>query len=751
MRFAIRPTLVLGLLLLPASASAADTTVIRTFVNGVTAENSSQQVHDLHIEYDQQLFGAGFAGEASVAEQKDVTITDRRVDIKFKRALMPNESVTALAITHASSLNILTWWWTDGAGGAVKRTVTYVTGRGRHTRQKEGEIEKYDGELRGDEAQIASPRPQPMKIEDPYAIVNKSHHWGGAARRTQKVKITLNISKLLADAPNGLDKDLIAANIRAAVKQWADCTSGARNRQVPRSGQNGNPANHGEGVDPANMAPGPSHMGGKGIKFRSVADRECNAAFLKYPQGIEITVIETQQPEGEITGHFAIPPGHAKALGYGPSQPSTESGQTDRTTSGDVYMTNRRNAKWHLAMDTDGDGYITNKDADEVPEDEYDFYSVFKHELGHVLCFNHAGENFSEEDVHFEPAQPLDDGRSSPGDDNAAQPSNAADDEYIEPGPVYFSSNREGGYGGFDLWVAEPTDEGVVVTNLGPQVNSSGNDVDPFLAADGTTLLFSSDRSPSSQYSLYRSVFDLKSALWQAAAPLGPGVSSPFNDRHPTLQADMKTLYFSSDRPGGYGKDDIWTAEFIEYSGLFSDAVNLGAAVNSADNERDPAVSGDGGVLYLSSDRAGGSGGFDLYVAGRVGGWRAPLNLGAAVNSPFDEVGPGIRIDDRILAFASDRPGGMGGFDLYEAAFNFSRQGEVADLDGDGAVFLNDLRLFVGAYDSCFGDESFSFAADFDYDGCVGPSDYFLLLRRFGSGAYAPGTAATPQGGTSSP
>ena len=100
----------------------------------------------------------------------------------------------------------------------------------------------------------------------------------------------------------------------------------------------------------------------------------------------------------------------------------------------------------------------------------------------------------------------------------------------------------------------------------------------------------------------------------------------------------------------------------------WSAPVNLGAAINTTAGESVPAQSSDELRLYFTSDRAGGLGGNDLWVSQRACdecAWETPVNLGAPVNGPGTEAGPRLSIDGHLLFFQSDRPGGQGAADIY--------------------------------------------------------------------------------------
>jgi len=100
----------------------------------------------------------------------------------------------------------------------------------------------------------------------------------------------------------------------------------------------------------------------------------------------------------------------------------------------------------------------------------------------------------------------------------------------------------------------------------------------------------------------------------------------------------------------------------------WSEPVNLGSTINTTFNEQGPTLSNDELSLYFGSDRPGGIGGFDVWVSQRACkecAWETPLNLGPAVNTTSDETGPGLSIDGHLLFFRSTRPGGAGLGDIF--------------------------------------------------------------------------------------
>ena len=111
-----------------------------------------------------------------------------------------------------------------------------------------------------------------------------------------------------------------------------------------------------------------------------------------------------------------------------------------------------------------------------------------------------------------------------------------------------------------------------------------------------------------------------------------------YNSKQPFCSADGKYLFFSSDRPGGFGQFDIWYA-VIREGGTIAEPVNAGPSLNSAVNEQAPFYHNSSNTLVFSSDRMPGMGGFDLFSAkGKEMQWSAPENMGHPINSSRDDL-----------------------------------------------------------------------------------------------------------------
>ncbi|MCS6934361.1 MAG: carboxypeptidase regulatory-like domain-containing protein [Chitinophagales bacterium] len=148
----------------------------------------------------------------------------------------------------------------------------------------------------------------------------------------------------------------------------------------------------------------------------------------------------------------------------------------------------------------------------------------------------------------------------------------------------------------------------------------------------------------------------------------------PFNDKeysvgHPSMSKDGKTLYFASDKPGGYGGVDLYVST-REIGGEWSTPINLGPKVNTSGDEMFPFIADDG-TLYFASNGHVGLGGLDVYstnmvkTGNKITNWTEPENLGYPINTNFDDFGYIIAKDNKRGYFVSNRPGGKGDDDIY--------------------------------------------------------------------------------------
>jgi len=264
---------------------------------------------------------------------------------------------------------------------------------------------------------------------------------------------------------------------------------------------------------------------------------------------------------------------------------------------------------------------------------------------------------------------------------------------------IYFESDRSGGHGNADLWIATRAttdDEWGQSFNLGSVVNSSAQDNCPSISVDGLSLYFSSNRSGTvGNMDLWVSTRETTADDWGTPSNLGPVVNSSNADYMSHISADSLSLYFSSERPGGLGLRDLWMTTRATINDEWGEPVNLGSNVNSSSNERRMCISSDGLMLLLQSDRPKGSGAVDIYMTTRAttnDDWAEPVNIGSPVNvSIISDVSPVVSSDGRTLYFSSyARIGNFGQWDIWQAPII-----PMVDLNGDGIIDAADMCIVV--------------------------------------------------------
>ena len=242
---------------------------------------------------------------------------------------------------------------------------------------------------------------------------------------------------------------------------------------------------------------------------------------------------------------------------------------------------------------------------------------------------------------------------------------------------LYFTSNRPGGLGGFDMYVSQRAsvdDPWGSPVNLGAIINTTFDEGNPAFSRDGHFLFFQSKRPGGlggidlwvSSRNDTHDDFD-----WQLSVNLGAGVNSAADDNGPSYfeneEDGAPQLYFGSSRSGGPGGADIYVSEQIA-DGSFGPAT-LVTELGSPMNENDPSIRHDGLEIFFHSNRAGSVGtALDLWVATRestLDAWSTPVNPGPTPNTASAEQNPYLSSDGKTLFFSSDRPGGFGGLDLY--------------------------------------------------------------------------------------
>ena len=206
-------------------------------------------------------------------------------------------------------------------------------------------------------------------------------------------------------------------------------------------------------------------------------------------------------------------------------------------------------------------------------------------------------------------------------------------------------------------------------------INSSFPDYGPVLSADGKTMFFTSRRpgGPSDvlddDLHYFEDIYltrQADSGKWSAPV-LVDGLCTPGHESAASLSRDGSTLYISK----GEGNGDLFSCT-SDGSGRWGKPESLGKNINSENRETSCFPSADGSRLYFSSDRPGGFGGLDIYMSQKRsnGKWGVPVNLGSRINTPADEDAPSLSLDGKLLIFSSKGPKSMGGFDILTAGLD---------------------------------------------------------------------------------
>ena len=163
-----------------------------------------------------------------------------------------------------------------------------------------------------------------------------------------------------------------------------------------------------------------------------------------------------------------------------------------------------------------------------------------------------------------------------------------------------------------------------------------------------------------------------KKGKWGAPVSLGSPINTSYYEDGACLSPDGNTLYFVSERPGGFGRADIYKSDKISRK-EWGKPENLGPRVNSDFDEGAPFIAPDGHTLFFSSDGHSSMGGYDIFKTSinDSGKWTFPVNLGYPINTVNNEKGFTLSADARTGYFASDRKGGEGKRDIYSVDLSF--------------------------------------------------------------------------------
>ncbi len=290
----------------------------------------------------------------------------------------------------------------------------------------------------------------------------------------------------------------------------------------------------------------------------------------------------------------------------------------------------------------------------------------------------------------------------------------------------------------FSLWR-----EGRWITSRAIDINTRGNNATIGISPDGKTLLIYQNNG--SIGNIYYS--ELKNDKWGDLIKFPAPINSMANETHASFSMDGNTIFFSSDRMGGFGGKDLYKVTKLP-TGEWGTVINLGPGINTEYDEESPYIHPNGKTLYFSSEGHKSMGGFDIF-AGQLdssGIWNNVTNIGYPINTPFDDLFFSPTIDEQRVYYASKRNDGFGGSDIYliefpddnpnsltlVGGFLFTPEGDPAQ---DAKITIIDKKdgKIEGIYrpSSTTGKYIFIIPADTEYKMEVNTNGYKSIINNF--------------------
>ncbi len=321
----------------------------------------------------------------------------------------------------------------------------------------------------------------------------------------------------------------------------------------------------------------------------------------------------------------------------------------------------------------------------------------------------------------------------------------------IEQSTLVFTSKRHVTYQGAneDLFYSLKDDDGNWRKSQPfSTMNSAYNEGSPYISPDSKTLIFSRCKSPDGygNCDLYISKLD-KNHLWSKPENLGKNINGPDWDSHPTLSHSGDTLFFASNRPGGFGETDLYYS-VKDKNGRWQAAENIGPTINSNRSELSPFYHPYYPILYFSSNGQDVNfGNYDIFKSTNSGGdWSDPYNIGPLINGPGNEYYFAIDAESKNLYYARSLDNDNKNLDLYSyplpmegqplATTSFSGRltDSLTDKAFKGIVSIIDLETGIEVaprFMRSDGSFDFSLINDKKYLLVIQGEDFFRVERQF--------------------
>ena len=226
----------------------------------------------------------------------------------------------------------------------------------------------------------------------------------------------------------------------------------------------------------------------------------------------------------------------------------------------------------------------------------------------------------------------------------------------------------------------------VKIVNAGNNINSQYDDYSPSVSQDGKTMILTSRRSDTKggqihpgdgKYfeDVYISRLDSATQAWSKSTPIAGKINTNGFDASMCIAPDGQVIYLYVNIAGKTGSGDIWASK-LSSSGKWaspkaikvSDDIKKTERVNSSYFESSATITGDGETMYFVSERPGGQGNGDIYMAKKKGSaWGKAVNLGDLINTEFSEISVFVHPDGNTLFFSSKGHDNMGGLDIFKS------------------------------------------------------------------------------------
>ncbi|MDO9000818.1 MAG: carboxypeptidase regulatory-like domain-containing protein [Bacteroidota bacterium] len=198
-------------------------------------------------------------------------------------------------------------------------------------------------------------------------------------------------------------------------------------------------------------------------------------------------------------------------------------------------------------------------------------------------------------------------------------------------------------------------------------INTKAHDAVTSISADGKQIfIYKNDINDKNSRGGDVFVSKVNNGKWRTPEPMGKPIASSYWEGGACVSPDGKKYFFTSERPGGFGRSDIWMVQRINKK-EWGKPENLGSEVNTTFDEAGMFLAPDGKTLFFCSDRPESMGSYDVFKTVFEGGkWSTPVNLGYPINSVSKEGQLTISADAKFAYVSSNRGGGLGGSDIYK-------------------------------------------------------------------------------------